>query len=53
MTTLNQVCNATRPGSDQVYTRTAKTRAIPSLHRDNFLARQLAGTEILPGCFVG
>jgi hypothetical protein len=53
MTAHIQVCTATRPGSDQVYTRTAKTRAIPSLHRDNFLARQLAGTKILLGCFVG
>jgi len=39
----NQVCTATRPASYQVYTRTAKTRAIASLHRDHFLAK-------VPGC---
>jgi hypothetical protein len=39
MTAHNKVCTATRPASDQVCTRTAKTRAIASLHRDKFLAK--------------
>jgi len=38
---------------NQICTWTAKTRAKPSLHRDKFLARQLAGTRILPGAYVG
>jgi len=38
---------------NKICTMTAKTRAKPSLHRDNFLARQLAGTRTLPGAVVG
>ena len=37
MTANNNICTATRPASDQVCTRTAKTRAIASWHRDKFL----------------
>jgi len=32
---------------------TAKTRAIPSLHRDTFLARLLAGRQYPAGAVVG
>jgi len=32
---------------------TAKTRAKPSLHRDNFLAPLALGTRTLPGAVVG
>ena len=32
-------CTATAPERNKICTRTAKTRAIPSLHRDNFLAK--------------
>jgi len=39
MTALHKVCTATRPVSDHVCTRTAKTRAIAFLHRDKFLAK--------------
>ena len=31
----------------------AKTRAIPSSHRDHSVSRQLAGIRTVPGCFVG
>jgi hypothetical protein len=34
-----QLCTATLPGFYKICTMTAKTRAIPSLHRDNFLAK--------------
>lgn len=34
-----QNCIAIAPASDQVCTRTAKTRAIASLHSDSFLAK--------------
>jgi hypothetical protein len=34
-----QNCTAIAPASDQVYTRTAKTRAIAGLHRDHFLPK--------------
>jgi hypothetical protein len=34
-----QICTATPVMSSQLSTRTAKTHAIPSLHRDNFLAK--------------
>jgi hypothetical protein len=32
-------CTAIAPALNKIYTMTAKTRAIPSLHRDNFLAK--------------
>jgi len=48
-----QNCTAIAPEPNKNYTWTAKIRAIASLHRDHFLARQLAGTGILPGCGVG
>ena len=34
-----QTCTATRVMLNKICTRTAKTRAIPSLHRDSFLAK--------------
>ena len=34
-----QLCTATRLKLNQLCTRTAKTHAIPSLHRDNFKAK--------------
>jgi hypothetical protein len=34
-----QLCTATRVMLNKICTRTAKTRAIPSLHRDSFLAK--------------
>jgi hypothetical protein len=34
-----QTCTATRVMLNKICTRTAKTRAIPSLHRDNFSAK--------------
>jgi hypothetical protein len=35
-----QHCTATRVMLNKTCTRTAKTRAIPSLHRDNFSAKE-------------
>ena len=35
----NQLCTATLVMLNQLCTWTAKTRAIPSLHRDSFLAK--------------
>jgi hypothetical protein len=37
----NQLCTATRVMFNQLCTWTAKTRAVPSLHRDSFLAKVL------------
>jgi hypothetical protein len=34
-----KTCTATRVMLNKIYTRTAKTRDIPSLHRDSFLAK--------------
>jgi hypothetical protein len=35
-----QICTATRVMLNKICTRTAKTRAIPSLHRDNFSTKE-------------
>ena len=43
----HSVLTATRVMLNKICTRTAKTRAIPSLHRDSFLAE---ATWTLPGC---
>jgi hypothetical protein len=41
----NQHCTATAPSTNQVCTWTAKTRAIPSLHRDKLPAPPEAGYQ--------
>ena len=48
-----KLCIATAPELNQICTRTAKTRARPSLNRDSFVATLPRGTRILPGAVVG
>jgi len=54
---LNQLCTATLVMLNLFCTWTAKTRAIPSLHRDSFLAKvpgQMAGwlRRVTPTNFI-
>jgi hypothetical protein len=46
----NQLCTATLVMLNQLCTWTAKTRAIPSLHRDSFLAKV---PGLVPGATSG
>ena len=39
LSAIYQLCTATLVMLNKIYTMTAKTRAIPSLHRDNFAAK--------------
>jgi hypothetical protein len=43
-----QLCTTTLVMLNKICTRTAKTRAIPSLHRDNFLAKVTGPCQVLP-----
>jgi hypothetical protein len=47
--TSYKTCTATAPCLNKTYAMTAKTRAIPSLHREKFVAN----TGTLPGACVG
>jgi hypothetical protein len=41
------LCTAIAPEGNKICTMTAKTRAIPSLHRDNFAAKEPGGAQCL------